>query len=164
MAFTRFHDDPARIRKQLSESSFPGRYNLNVPGPGSQMPFYEDPQLRLQKWGANLTTNTVNLESDLLGLTRQYTRDDVESNDYKKNRAETASLSSTYANANPFVEESRASHPAWTFRDLEQTRWETPFLNPQANVEVQFPRNIQTRVLEKDNFVAKVPVFSYLQQ
>jgi len=162
MAFTRFHDDPARIRKQLSESSFPGRYNLNVPGPGIQMPFYEDPHLRLQKWGANLMTNTVNLESDLLGLTRQYTRDDVETNHHQRNRAETSELKSTYSNANPFVEESRASHPAWTYRDLEHPRWETPFLNPQANLEVQFPTNIQTRVLEKDHFVAKVPVFSYL--
>jgi hypothetical protein len=160
MAFTRFHDDPARIRKQLSESSFPARYYLNTPGPGIDMPFYEDPHLRLQKWGANLTTNNLNVESDLLGLTRHYTRDDIESNDHKRNKAEFSNM--TFDTGKSFVEETRASHPAWTFRDLEQSRWETPFLNPQANVEIQFPTNIQTRVLEKDHFVAKVPVFSYL--
>ena len=26
MAFTRFHDDPARIKKQLQESTDPGRW------------------------------------------------------------------------------------------------------------------------------------------
>ena len=72
MAFTRFHDDSARIKKQVEESSFVGRYMLNTPGPGDNLPFFEDPQLRLQKWGANLKTNTVNMESDLLGLTRPH--------------------------------------------------------------------------------------------
>ena len=70
MSFTRFHDDEARIKKRLEESTFQGRYFLNVPGPGMDLAFHEDPQLRLQKWGANLHNNTVNLESDLHGLTR----------------------------------------------------------------------------------------------
>ena len=48
------------------------------------------------------------------------------------------------------VNESRATHPAWMYRDLEQKRWETPFVNPQANVEKRFANNLQTRILEKD--------------
>lgn len=32
MAFTRFHDDPARIRKTLEESTFAQKYYLNTPG------------------------------------------------------------------------------------------------------------------------------------
>ena len=43
MAFTRFHDDPARISKRLEESTFTGRYQLDRPGPGVDMPFYEEP-------------------------------------------------------------------------------------------------------------------------
>ena len=70
MSFTRFHDDPSRIKKQLDESTFQGRYFLNTPGAGMDLPFKEDPHFRLQKWGANLHTNTVNIESDLHGLTR----------------------------------------------------------------------------------------------
>jgi hypothetical protein len=35
MAFTRFHDDSSRIKKQVEESSFVGIYMLNVPGPGN---------------------------------------------------------------------------------------------------------------------------------
>jgi len=64
MSFTRFHDDPARIQKQLAESTFSGRYMLNTPGPGVDLPYMEESQMRLQKWGANITTDIINLESD----------------------------------------------------------------------------------------------------
>jgi len=133
---------------------------MDVPGIGLNMPFQEDPQIRAQKWGANLTTNTLNLESDLRGLTRIYTRDNIEANDYKANAVKTHPF--MYKSAQPTVLESRASHPAWTYKDLEQTRWETPFLNPQVNAENKIQSGLQTRILEKDNFVAKIPVFSYL--
>jgi hypothetical protein len=156
MAFTRFHDDSNRIKKQVEESSFVGRYMLNVPGPGDRMPFYEDPQLRLQKWGANLKTNTVNMESDLFGLTRPLNRDLVDENDYKQYAARTGE--NVYNSQQPFIEESRASHPAWMYKDLEQTRWENPFLNPLNGLEKGFNENIQTRILEKDYFKPTIPI------
>lgn len=156
MSFTRFHDDPYRMRKQVEESSFAGKYALNTPGPGDKMPFFEDPQLRLQKWGANLMTNTVNVESDLRGMTRNLNRDSIELNDYKKKEVDGRLVS--YPVSESYVDESRATHPAWMFRDLEQPRWEQPFLNPQANLEKGFHDNIQTRILEKDYYVPKIPV------
>lgn len=157
MAFTRFHDDPARIKKQLEESTFLGRYQLNRPGPGMDLPFVEDPHIRLQQWGANLHKNTVDFESDLRGLTRTLTRDHIEHNHYKGQEI-TPTYPQHYASAKPFVEESRSSHPAWMYRDLEQSQWETPFLDPQANLEKPFHNNVQTRILEKDYFVPTVPV------
>ena len=157
MSFTRFHDDPHRIRKQAQDSSFMGRYMLDTPGQGVDLPFMEDPQLRLQGWGANLRHNAIHLESDLLGLTRPLNRDLVDVNNYKT-RSVSAPIERTYRNAAPFVEESRASHPAWMYKDLEQSRWEHPFLNPQNGIEKTFHDNIQTRILEKDYFVPSVPV------
>ena len=154
MSFTRFHDDPARIRKQVAESTFAGRYFLDTPGNGVSMPFQEDPQIRLQKWGANLTNNTVNLESDFFGLTRPLNRD-LPTNEYKA--AAAAALPIVYGSEDPIVEESRVSHPAWMFRNTQIERWETPWINPQANVEIRFPNNIQTRILEKDYFVQRIP-------
>lgn len=151
MAFTRFHDDPYRIKKQSIESSFAGRYYLNQPGQGVDLPFVEDPQLRLQGWGANLRTNTVNLESDLLGMTRPLNRDLVDDNNHS--RRSVTSTAVNYKDAKPFVEESRATHPAWMYKDLEQSRWENPFLNPLHGLEKGFNENIQTRILEKDYFV-----------
>jgi hypothetical protein len=156
MAFTRFHDDPNRIKKQIMESSFTGRYMLNTPGQGTNLPFFEDPHIRLQYWGANLRNDTVNLESDLRGMTRPLNRDNQEINNYKKQSNEPHQVS--YQNAEPFVQESRASHPAWMYKDLEQTRWEAPFLNPSNGLEKEFEHNLQTRILEKDNFIRKMPV------
>jgi len=156
MAFTRFYDDQARIKKQLEESTFSGRYMLNVPGNGLDLPFVEDPNIRMQKWGANLRNNTVNLESDLLGITRKLNRDLIDVNDYKKHAVTASTVS--YKDEKPFVEESRATHPAWMYKDLEQPRWESPFLNPLNNLEKGFQDNIQTRILEKDNHITRVPV------
>ena len=68
MAFTRFHDDDVRIEKQLEQQTYVGRYQLDVPGQGVNMPFQDDAQLRMQRWGANRHKNPVNLESDLYGL------------------------------------------------------------------------------------------------
>jgi len=158
MSFTRFHDDPARIRKQTEESSFAGKYALNMPGPGVNLPFIEDTQVRLQYWGANLMTNTVNLESDLRGLTRKTNRDLLEYNDYKLASFQGTPVS--YPNQSTFIDESRATHPAWMFRDLEQSRWEEPLINPQANLEKKFHYNIQTRILEKDNFVSRTQIIN----
>jgi hypothetical protein len=156
MSFTRFHDDPHRIKKQNEETSFTGRYMLNTPGPGVDLPFMEDPQLRLQKWGGNLQTNTVNLESDLRGLTRMQNRDNIELNQHTKTKV--SSSMPTYRKENPFIEESRSSHPAWMYKDLEQTRWEEPLLNPLNGLDKQFQENIQTRILEKDQFTPRIPV------
>jgi hypothetical protein len=156
MAFTRFHDDPCRIKKELEESSFPGRYLLNTPGQGIDLPFLEDPQVRMQKWGGNLRDNTINLESDLRGLTRPLNRDLFHENNYKNFAVQSKAVNSrTQA---PFVEESRASHPAWMYKDLEQPRWEHPLLNPLDRIEPQFPSQVQTRILEKDAFRPTLPV------
>lgn len=156
MSFTRFHDDPVRIQKQLEESTFLGRYQLNKPGPGTQMPFFEDPNIRLQQWGANLHNNTIEFESELRGLTRTLNRDLPGKNNYKDHT--TPTYPQSFSKMNPFVEESRATHPAWMYRDLEQPKWETPFLNPQANLDKPFHENVQTRILEKDYFTPSVPI------
>ena len=214
MSFTRFHDDPARIRKQLHESSFSGRYFLNTPGQGVDLPFQEDPQIRLQGWGANMRTNAIHLESDLRGLTRPLNRDLADSNLYTKHSVSSVVDSPMpglgYRNAAPFVEESRASHPAWMYRDLEQPRWINPLLHHSSFIkpssigalEKGFPHlniyngtpsgrlnrdlratlpinelkgnplsegspilnlhrcqdSIQTRILEKDYFVPRIPI------
>ena len=65
MALTSIKNEPARIEKELQQSTGTGRYMLDVPGPGCEVGFLEDPFIRLQKHGANLRTNTLNIESDL---------------------------------------------------------------------------------------------------
>ena len=155
MSFTRFHDDPCRIVKQLQESTGTGKYMLNVPGNGAKPCFMEDPFCRLQKWGANLRTNPINLESDLRGLTRNLNNDCMAKNDY--NQHSVASKRVTYSSCLPTTEQPRATDPAWTARDLEQVDWYTLPLNPQENTCMPFQNNLSTRILEKDYFVAQPP-------
>ena len=66
MANTRFNYDICRTIKKNQEASDPCRYILDVPGNGTHPCYIEDPQIRIQKWGANLYNNNVNLESELL--------------------------------------------------------------------------------------------------
>lgn len=155
MSFTRFHDDPCRIEKQLQESTGPGRYRLNVPGNGEKPCFMEDPFIRLQHWGANLMTSPVDLDSDLKGLTRTLNKDYMPINGYIEHAAKSQSIQ--YPSCLPMTEQPRATNPAWTARDLEQVDWYTLPLNPQENVCIPFANNLSTRILEKDYFVAKPP-------
>ena len=68
MASTRFRDDHARIEDQLRQSTFECGYMINAPGTGTSPAFAADPYIRSQKWGANLMTNSVDLESELKGI------------------------------------------------------------------------------------------------
>jgi hypothetical protein len=149
MSFTRFHDDPARILKGVQQSTFACEYAMNKPGPGLNMPYFEDSQLRLQKWGANMWSDSTNLESELRGLGKPL-------NHGVKTFQETGLCTGSqksFSSDDTHTEESRASHPAWIFRDLEQTRWEAPIINPQAHAIRTFDNLIQSRIMAKDQFV-----------
>lgn len=150
MALTSFKSDEARIKKESEMSTFEGRYRLCVPGQGINMPFQEDPQIRLQKFGANIMTNTLGIESDLMGRNKYLTRDIQEYTKFKPNCKHIPTPTSP-----TFVSESRAELPAWTFRGVDNynKRFESPWINPQANIEKSFIDNVQSRLLDKDREV-----------
>jgi hypothetical protein len=158
MAFTSFRNDPARIEKELEQSTFSGRYLLDTPGPGMNLPYMMDPQIRMQKWGANLATDSTNLESELFCLGRPLSHD--YSKTYVQNNVFNGRQQSFPVN-NEHILESRASDPAWIYRDLEQTRWETPFINPVEiavrHIERPFQENISSRIISKDTFKPVIP-------
>ena len=153
MAFTRFKYDECRTTKAQQQATDPGRWILNVPGNGLNPCYMEDPHIRIQKWGANLRTNTINLESDLLGVNRDIGRDCLGQN-YQKYDVANEAIKYPKCN-NVFTEESRTTNPAWMIRDLEQVDWYYPPLNPQENTCFPFENNISTRILEKDYFTPK---------
>jgi len=159
MAFTRFNYDESRTRKLLQESTGPGRYILNKPGNGATPHYFEDPHIRLTEWGANLRTSktgsSVDISSDLQGRTRQLTKYCTAKQFPFAGVTETTSNYKSYATQKSFTDETRASDPAWMYRDLEQTRWEYPLLNPQENVCLSFQNNLSTRILEKDYYKPK---------
>ena len=143
MANTRFYYDPCRTKKSLQQSTGPGRYILNVPGNGADPCYMEDPQIIIQKWGANLQSNSLLVENELRNLNRPLSRD---LNTYK--RVDSQSYQFPVKNFN--IDESRASLPAWTFREKGCF---TPLpLKPQTSVDIPFQNNLQSRTLEKDYY------------
>ena len=154
MANTRFYYDPCRTKKELQQATDPGRWILNVPGNGENPYYIEDPQIRIQKWGGNLRTNTINLESELLGVNRKLIRDCLGKNNYQNFNVSNEAIKYP-SNTSLSTEQSRATDPAWMFRDLEQVNWYYPQLNPQENTCFPFQNNLSTRILEKDYFTPK---------
>lgn len=160
MAFTRFNYDDSRTKKKLQESTGPGRYSLNMPGNGTSPCFFNDPQIRMQKWGANLE-NVVNgaaidIDSDLKGVTRKLTKYNQKTQFPNSGVPITQKVDYPIC-GDALTDESRATHPAWKYRALPQNREYPLFLNPQENVCMRFHNNLNTRLLERDNFVPKIP-------
>ena len=154
MACTRFFYDPCRTKKQLQQATGPGRYILDVPGNGANPCYIEDPQIIIQKWGANLRTNTINLESDLMGVNKPLSIDCLGKDNYQSYNVPNQAIQYPSCN-NLYTEQSRATNPAWWYRDLEQVDWYYPPLNPQENTCFPFEANLSTRILEKDYFTPK---------
>jgi hypothetical protein len=162
MAFTRFHDDPARISKQLQQMTDTGRWVLNVPGNGDKPHFALDPQIIPQKWGANLWTNSVDISSSLLGIDKSLNRDVPLGLLQKETPSKVPSLGNVvrsssrieYPVCDSFLttDQSRVIMPAWTARDLQQNHAYILPNNPQLNTEMPFQNYVNTRIFEKDYF------------
>lgn len=152
MAFTRFKDDPARIEKQLQQQTDIGKWHMDVPGPGLNMPLFLDSHIIAQKWGGNLWTNIIDINSTLIGLNKQINRDNVNQQQFKRSNVQSVPIS--YPTSSDFLttEQSRAIMPAWTAKDLHQNHAFILFDNPQEHAEIPFLSYSSTRISEKDNF------------
>ena len=153
MAFTRFHDDPCKINIQNQQSTDQGRWILNTPGYGDMPSYMEDPNIISQKWGGNLWTNAIDIQSSLLGLNTSLGKYYL-GKDYKSsNLGYTLSRPIQYQSSNELTtEQSRAIMPSWTVRDVRQVTFPYLQLNAQENTTMRFPNYLSTRILEKDAF------------
>ena len=161
MSFTRFHDDPARIIKNLEISTYAGRYALDSPGNGANPVYMQDPHIRMQKWGGNAMTCATEIENNLFGLTRNLNRDTFD-NLYcgtgpGKSIPSECQVIPSRDTANSYTDQSRATNPAWLLRDAQQYRPEYPLFDPQEHTAIPFQNNLSTRILEKDHFVPTLP-------
>lgn len=148
MSFTRISDDNARISKHLQESTDQGKYMLDTPGQGMNPHYMEDPHYRLEGWADNLGENAIDIENDLHGLTRKLNRDEVVLNTHAihANRLKPRAKSSTHTGGE---DQSRVSHPTWTFRENKQYREQILLHNPQENVFREFEHNVSSRFDQK---------------
>mgnify|MGYP003660190978 CR=1 FL=1 len=156
MANTRFNYDECRTSKILQESTGPGRYLLNTPGPGCNPCFIEDPHIRLQGIGPNLRSvhngHPVDIDSDLMGLTRPLSKDCLK---YDENAVH--STQNNYKDCSiGYTDETRATHPPWMYRDLEQTRWYPLLSDPQQKSMIPINDYKNSTLIAKDNFKPQV--------
>ena len=63
-----------------------------------------------------------------MGLTRSLNRDCVDLNQHTSHQAKSSRMNAS--SQQPFTEQSRVTHPAWLYKDLEQVNWYIP-LNPR---------------------------------
>lgn len=130
----------------------PGRWTLDVPGNGSKPCFMLDPQIIPQKWGANLMTHCIDVQSCLLGIDKGLNRDCLEQDSYKRLKVQSSPISYPYCDKFLTTEQSRVIMPAWTARDLPQNHAYILLEDPQKNTELPFSNLVSSRRLEKDNF------------
>lgn len=149
MSFTRFRDDPCRVNIQNQQSTDQGRWILNTPGYGDKPSYMEDPHIISQKWGGNLWTNAIDIQSSLLGLKTTIGKDYL-GKDYST-RIDSSPIQYP-ASAALTTEQSRAIMPSWTVRDVTQVNFPYLQLDPQENTAMKFPNYLSTRILEKDAF------------
>jgi len=156
MASTRFNDDILRLEKRNQESTDIGRWILNTPGNGVQPHYYEDPNIRLQKWGANLRdVHPMDVASDLDGRNRpasKYCSHKV----YPYNSVGETHILYNYPTMNAYTQETRLTHPAWSYVDLPQHRISHLHFNPQKYTELDFNARINTRNMARDNYNKKL--------
>ena len=153
MAFSR--DDNAKINCNLNDYNNSLGYMLNVPGNGSHPDFFNDPQIRLQRFGANLSENIVDINSKLLGIDKQLNRDHYVANTRDNNFNPVYEKIEYPTNPSAITDQPRTTNPAWQVRGLERTNWDYPIFNPQLNTEITFAHNINSRQEEKDEFRMK---------
>jgi hypothetical protein len=149
MAFTRYKYDRSRTVKELQESTDIGRFILNVPGNGSHPCFMENPSVRLQKWGANVAMNRLEIENDLLGINRRYSKCDVEIE-------RPICLQDTYKTCSKLCTgQSRTTNPSWQLRDNESSHWKTPVVKQIGIHYVGHSIHQSSRLTEKDAYMKK---------
>ena len=161
MAFTRFNYDKDRVERILHESTGAGRYHLNVPGPAHTHRVIDDPQIRLQKFAGNARSvvmgHPIDIDNDLTGRTRRLKK--YCTNEEYPFKGVQNSIPTYYKReTNAITDQSRVTHPSHLYRDLEQNHKHPLHFDPQANTCLRFQNNLNTRLLERDNHVPKIPV------
>lgn len=155
MSFTRFHDDPTRIKKENIETSSTNYYIFNVPNNiTTSNVYYNDPHIRMQNCGNTLYKNLINVESELKNINQLTNTRDYTKNTYK-NISTPKEKIPIYNVKKTITDESRITHPVFKYREQSLYRPDHLFLNPQENVFLHFENNLDTNILEKDHYNLK---------
>jgi len=157
MSSTRIRNDPIRIYKENEIFTNEGRYQIDTPKWNNRIEFFEDPQIRIQKWEGNKYSNRIDIENDILSYNKPLSRDYPTKDIYSDYRPANVTPPNYENCSKTITDDSRAVLPPFIFRDMEVNRFEEPFINPQNNIEIPFQTNINTKLIEKDGLYEKLP-------
>lgn len=148
MAHTRINNDNKRIEQTSGINNDICKYVLGEPGSGTKPYYFDDPHIRMQGFGGNISENIVDVNSNLLGLTRKIDRNQPQ-NVYNDDSYSKISYPNMFGH---ITDEPRASNPAWEVRGLENNNWAYLPKDPQAYLKNKLKCNIDSRILEKSMY------------
>ena len=154
MASTRISNDKIRINKRLQQSTDVGRYTINVPGNGLDVPFIDDTHVRMQHWGANRVNDIIGVENSLKNIDRRLYREAqvCSANYYTKPNMDRMNYSEKSFN----IMDSFIEQPRWNLREkINDRALDFPNEANNAHVFIPFNNNLGTRMYEKDLFCYK---------
>lgn len=147
MSFTRLPFDTCAYKHSLLESIGSCDYMLDRNAPCKPC-FVPDPSINVQRNGAALCPNLIDVDSELLGLTRKASH--CPSKQYlPSDKAYCGAVPSDECN-DLRAEHCRISNPSCTLRCTGWNRFEYLCKNPQDKVEIPFEWNINNRLVVKD--------------
>jgi len=159
MSFTNLSYDSCSYDKYLEESIGAGNYMLSTPtnSDGKKQCFFKSPYVRLDKTNVGLCKDRslIDVDSELLGLNMK-----------NSECPEKRTFDSQYCKNTPLEdcnddfmspEDTKLSNPPCTLRGTGWNRWEWLCNNPQDLALVPFEREIQNRMIVKDNHRPCIP-------
>lgn len=159
MSFNRLNYDENTYRTELKQSVGPSSYILSTPWRQCQPCLTTDVR---QPTGHAVSTplykSMVDVNSDLIGITRKASRDPCNyykpSDDSSSYVASSEVMLCTQENRS---EDTRLSNPPCTLRSTGFNRWEWLCKDPQERVEMPFDTFVNSQLLLKDNFRPIIP-------
>ena len=160
MSSNRLDYDVKAYQHTINESVGPGYYQLSRPAVSCKPCYSNNPEIRLQSSGGSVLKDTllIDVDSDLMGLTRTNTKDPSE----KYNKPQNPDIHSNedlehFEDCFINTESTRLSNPPCTLRGTGWNRWEWLCTNPQDQVIMPFEWNINDNLLAKDNHKPCIP-------
>jgi hypothetical protein len=148
--YSRARYDDGAYAHRLNESVGPGEYMLHRPYSCDESGSYA-PGIIFDKKGARVCETMIDVDSELMGLTRKYSQ--CPSKKYVPFQS-CAAKPATYATTeNRFLvpEPTLISNPKCTNKETTANRWEWLCQNPQDNAIPRFEMLINNSLVVKDN-------------
>lgn len=159
MSFSKLSYDNCAYEKYLEESTGTGEYMLNTPAINcdGQTCFFPSPNIRLDKTGVAVCDNKalIDVDSELLGLNMKQVKCPKERT-FDSSYCDNKSMQDCSDNF-LIAEDTKLSNPACNLRGTGWNRFDFLHENPQDKALMTFDREVQNRLIVKDNHRPCIP-------